>query len=175
MVERGEGVRPVSPQWDLSFRRKCRARNLIGCDGDHVMRQCDKLLSLGLAERKDVLERSGLCTFCLKHSAKLECFFFYNVFRATRYKTTSLPAALNQARRIDTLLRNCIVMHYINRSRIYWRPSLLIVLRHRQGQITNTNNLQASYRLFLCHEVLHRKYMKIPSCQCSNLLCNEWC
>ncbi len=28
---------------------------------------------------------------------------FYNVFRATRYKTTSLPAALNQARRIDTL------------------------------------------------------------------------
>jgi hypothetical protein len=30
--------------------------------------------------------------------------FFYNVFRATRYKTTSLPAILNQARRIDTLL-----------------------------------------------------------------------
>ncbi len=30
--------------------------------------------------------------------------FFYNVFWATRYKTTSLPAALNQARRIDTLL-----------------------------------------------------------------------
>jgi hypothetical protein len=29
--------------------------------------------------------------------------FFYNVFRATRYKTTSLPAALNRARRIDTL------------------------------------------------------------------------
>ncbi len=29
--------------------------------------------------------------------------FFYNVFRATRSKTTSLPAALNQARRIDTL------------------------------------------------------------------------
>jgi hypothetical protein len=74
MVERGEGVRPVSPQWDLSFRRKCRARNLIGCDGDHVMLQCDKLLSLGLAERKDVLERSGLCTFCLKHSAEFECY-----------------------------------------------------------------------------------------------------
>jgi hypothetical protein len=32
-----------------------------------------------------------------------ENFFIYNVFRATRYKTTSLPAALNQARRIDTL------------------------------------------------------------------------
>jgi hypothetical protein len=30
-------------------------------------------------------------------------FFIYNVFRATRSKTTSLPAALNQARRIDTL------------------------------------------------------------------------
>jgi hypothetical protein len=30
--------------------------------------------------------------------------FFYNVFRATRYRTTSLPASLNQARRIDTLL-----------------------------------------------------------------------
>ncbi len=29
--------------------------------------------------------------------------FFYYVFRATRSKTTSLPAALNQARRIDTL------------------------------------------------------------------------
>jgi hypothetical protein len=38
------------------------------------MLQCDKLLSLGLAERKDVLERSGLCTFCLKHSAELECY-----------------------------------------------------------------------------------------------------
>jgi hypothetical protein len=74
VVERGEGLRPISPQWDLSFRRKCRARNLIGCDGNHVMLQCDKLLSLGLAERKDVLERSGLCTFCLKHSAELECY-----------------------------------------------------------------------------------------------------
>jgi hypothetical protein len=31
-------------------------------------------------------------------------FFLYNVFRATGYKTTSLPAALNQARRIDTLV-----------------------------------------------------------------------
>jgi hypothetical protein len=74
VVEQGGGVRPVSPQWDLSFRRRCRARNLIGCDGDHVMLQCDKLLSLGLAERKDVLGRSGLCTFCLKHSTELECY-----------------------------------------------------------------------------------------------------
>jgi hypothetical protein len=38
------------------------------------MIQCDKLLSLGLAERKDVLEKSGLCTFCLKHSAEFECY-----------------------------------------------------------------------------------------------------
>jgi hypothetical protein len=74
VVEQGGGSRPISPQWDLSFRRKCRARNLIGCDGDHVMLQCDKLLGLGLAERKDVLERSGLCTFCLKHSAEFECY-----------------------------------------------------------------------------------------------------
>ncbi len=74
VIEREEGLRPISPQWDLSFARKCRARNLIGCDGNHVMLQCDKLLSLGLAERKDVLERSGLCTFCLKHSAELECY-----------------------------------------------------------------------------------------------------
>ncbi len=65
VVEREEAPRPISPQWDLSFRRKCRARNLIGCNGNHMMLQCKKLLSLGLTERKDVLERSGLCTFCL--------------------------------------------------------------------------------------------------------------
>ncbi len=34
---------------------------MVGCDGDHVMIQCDKLLGLGLAERRDVLEKSGLC------------------------------------------------------------------------------------------------------------------
>ncbi len=74
MVEREEAPRSPSPQWSLSFKRKCRARNLIGCDGNHVMLQCEKLLSLGLAERREVLERSGLCTFCLKHSAELECY-----------------------------------------------------------------------------------------------------
>jgi hypothetical protein len=74
VVERGGSSRPVSPQWDLSSRRKCRARNLIGCDGDHVMIQCDKLLGLGLAERRDVLEKSGLCMFCLKHLAEFECY-----------------------------------------------------------------------------------------------------
>jgi hypothetical protein len=74
VIEREEAPRSPSPQWNLSFKRKCRARNLIGCDGNHVMLQCEKLLSLGLAERREVLERSGLCTFCLKHSAELECY-----------------------------------------------------------------------------------------------------
>ncbi len=73
VIEQGGGSRPASPQWDLSFKRKCRARNLIGCVGDHVMVQCDKLLSLGLAGRRDVLEKSGLCMFCLRHSAEFEC------------------------------------------------------------------------------------------------------
>jgi hypothetical protein len=74
VIERGETSRSPSPPWDLSFRRKCRARNLIGCDRNHVMLQCEKLMSLGLAERKDALEKSGLCMFCLKHSADLECY-----------------------------------------------------------------------------------------------------
>jgi hypothetical protein len=38
------------------------------------MLQCEKLMSLGLAERRDVLEKSGLCMFCLKHAAELECY-----------------------------------------------------------------------------------------------------
>ncbi len=63
MVEQGASPRSHSPSWDVSFGRKCRARNLIGCDGDHVMLQCKKLMSLGLSERKEVLEKSGLCTF----------------------------------------------------------------------------------------------------------------
>jgi hypothetical protein len=74
VIEREGTPRSPSPPWDLSFRRKCRARNLVGCDGNHVMLQCEKLMSLGLAERKDALEKSGLCTFCLKHSAELECY-----------------------------------------------------------------------------------------------------
>jgi hypothetical protein len=74
VTEREEAPRSPSPQWDLSFRRKCRARNLIGCDGNHMMLQCEKLLSLGLAERRDALEKSGLCMFCLNHSAELECY-----------------------------------------------------------------------------------------------------
>jgi hypothetical protein len=38
------------------------------------MVQCDKLLSLGLAERRDVLEKSGLCMFCLRHLAEFQCY-----------------------------------------------------------------------------------------------------
>jgi hypothetical protein len=38
------------------------------------MLQCEKLLSLGSAERREVMERSGLCTFCLRHTAELECY-----------------------------------------------------------------------------------------------------
>jgi hypothetical protein len=62
-VEQRGAPRSPSPQWSLSFKKKCRARNLIGCDGNHVMLQCEKLLSLGSTERREVMERSGLCTF----------------------------------------------------------------------------------------------------------------
>jgi hypothetical protein len=74
VVEQRDPPRSPSPLWELSFGRKCRARNLIGCNGDHVMLQCEKLMSLGLMERKEVLEKSRLCMFCLKHAAELECY-----------------------------------------------------------------------------------------------------
>jgi hypothetical protein len=74
VVEQRIPSRSHSPSWDVSFGRKCRARNLIGCDGDHVLLQCDKMLSMGLSERKEILEKSGLCLFCLKHAAELECY-----------------------------------------------------------------------------------------------------
>jgi hypothetical protein len=73
-VERDEVLRSPSPQWSLSFRKKCRARNMIGCDGNHMILHCEKLLGMGLAERRKVVERSGLCTFCLRHAAELECY-----------------------------------------------------------------------------------------------------
>jgi hypothetical protein len=38
------------------------------------MLQCEKVMSLGLSERKEVVEKSGLCTFCLKHAAELDCY-----------------------------------------------------------------------------------------------------
>jgi hypothetical protein len=74
VVEQKASPRPPSPSWDVSFGRKCRARNLIGCDGEHVLLQCSKLLGMKLSERKEVLEKSGLCLFCLKHTAELECY-----------------------------------------------------------------------------------------------------
>ncbi len=39
-----------------------------------MLLQCSKLLSMGLSERKEILEKSGLCLFCLKHAAELECY-----------------------------------------------------------------------------------------------------
>ncbi len=66
--------RPRSPSWDISSGRRRRVQFLIGCDGDHVVIQCAKLLGLSLEERRKVLELSGLCLYCLKHAAELECF-----------------------------------------------------------------------------------------------------
>jgi hypothetical protein len=74
VVEQKAHSRPHSPSWDVSFGRKCRARKPIGCDGDHVLLQCDKLLGMELSERKEILEKSGLCLFCLKHAEELECY-----------------------------------------------------------------------------------------------------
>ncbi len=73
-VEREEKPRSPSPHWDLSYRKRCRARNLIGCDGNHLILQCEKLRGMKLAERREVVERSGLCTFCLRHAVELECY-----------------------------------------------------------------------------------------------------
>jgi hypothetical protein len=74
IVEQEAPARPYSPSWEVSFGRRCRARNLIGCDGDHVLLRCDKLMNMRAGERREVLEKSGLCLFCLKHAAELECY-----------------------------------------------------------------------------------------------------
>ncbi len=47
---------------------------MIKCDGNHVILQCEKLLGMKLAERREVVEKSGLCTFRLRHAAELECY-----------------------------------------------------------------------------------------------------
>ncbi len=39
-----------------------------------MLLQCAKLLELNLDERKEVLKQSGLCLYCLKHAAELECY-----------------------------------------------------------------------------------------------------
>jgi hypothetical protein len=72
VVEQEITPRSHSPSWYVSFGRKCRARYLIGCDGDHVLLQCNKLLGMKLSERREILKKSGLCLFCLKHAAELE-------------------------------------------------------------------------------------------------------
>jgi hypothetical protein len=58
VVEQGASPRSRSPSWDVSFGRKCRAQNLIGCDGDHIMLQCEKLRTEreegGLGEKRAV-------------------------------------------------------------------------------------------------------------------------
>jgi hypothetical protein len=74
VIEQETSPRLYSPSWDVSFGRKCRARYLVGCDGDYVLLQCTKLLGLNLSERKEVLKKSGLCLYCLKHAAEVECY-----------------------------------------------------------------------------------------------------
>jgi hypothetical protein len=39
-----------------------------------VILRCEKLHGMKLAERREVVEKSGLCTFCLRHGAELECY-----------------------------------------------------------------------------------------------------
>jgi hypothetical protein len=39
-----------------------------------VILKCEKLHAMKLAERKEVVEKSGLCTFCLRHGADVECY-----------------------------------------------------------------------------------------------------
>jgi hypothetical protein len=39
-----------------------------------VLLQCTKLLELNLEEWKEVLKQSGLCLYCLKHAAEVECY-----------------------------------------------------------------------------------------------------
>jgi hypothetical protein len=74
VVEQETIPRSHSPSWEVSFGRKCRARYLIGCDGDHVLLQFSKLLGMELGVRKEILKKSGLYLFCLKHAAEVECY-----------------------------------------------------------------------------------------------------
>jgi hypothetical protein len=74
VIEQETIPRSHSPSWDVSFGRKCRVRYLIGCDGDHVLLQCNKLLGMELGERKQILKKSGLCLLCLKHAGEVECY-----------------------------------------------------------------------------------------------------
>ncbi len=62
------------PTWETSNWRRCRVQPQTGCDGNHVAIRCTKLRELAAKERRKVLEKSGLCMYCLKHDAKLECY-----------------------------------------------------------------------------------------------------
>ncbi len=105
-----------------------------------------------------------------------------NVFRATRYKTTSLPAALNQARRIDTLgvfllygacklvlyIVESTVLHcYVMKSRLKYRISMWhnrhVIVWHFSRDIVCLGRLfrylcfwPLSWKLFM-ESVLHLK------------------
>ncbi len=57
-------------------------------------------------------------------------------------------------------MQSCIVMHGIGWSRICWRPSLFIILCHRQGQITDTNKFTSIIQTLLYHEVSHKEMYK---------------
>jgi hypothetical protein len=60
----------VSRKW----KSRINSLNSSSSDGDHALLQCAKLLELNLDERKEVLKRSGLCLYCLKHAAEVECY-----------------------------------------------------------------------------------------------------
>ncbi len=68
--------RAPSPAWEVSAGagKKCRVQRHIRCEGDHLALQCTKLRELGLSKRREVLEMSGLCMYCLRHAAELECY-----------------------------------------------------------------------------------------------------
>jgi hypothetical protein len=74
VVSQQSPPRSHSPTWDTSSGRRCRVQYQTGCDGNHVALQCTRLQELGLDERRKVLERNGLCMYCLKHAAELECY-----------------------------------------------------------------------------------------------------
>jgi hypothetical protein len=76
VVSQQSPPRAHSSTWEPSnwTWRKCRVQPQTGCDGNHVALQCTRLQKLSLDERRGVLEKSGLCMYCLKHAAELECY-----------------------------------------------------------------------------------------------------
>jgi hypothetical protein len=64
------------PAWETPAwaGRRCQVQQQTGCEGDHLVLQCSRLRGLNLSERRKVLEASGLCMYCLRHPAELECY-----------------------------------------------------------------------------------------------------